>query len=96
MVKNIDACKIGRASRSKAISHSYSGATVNQLTEKFGNHQSEKEFSTVIIHVGTNDLVRDEPKKVAANLENLINKVKKNCCFRKLLFQVQSSGMMVS
>jgi lysophospholipase L1-like esterase len=76
MVKNIDACKIGRASRSKAISHSYSGATVNQLTEKFGNHQSEKEFSTVIIHVGTNDLVRDEPKKVAANLENLINKVK--------------------
>ena len=76
MVKNIDACKIGRASRSKAISHSYSGATVNQLTEKFGNHQSEQEFSTVIIHVGTNDLVRDEPKKVAANLENLINKVK--------------------
>ena len=76
MVRNIDACKIGRASRSKAISHSYSGATVNQLTEKFGNHQSEQEFSTVIIHVGTNDLVRDEPKKVAANLENLINKVK--------------------
>ena len=76
MVKNIDACKIGRASRSKAISHSYSGATVNQLTEKFGNHQSEQEFSTVVIHVGTNDLVRDEHKKVAANLENLINKVK--------------------
>ena len=68
MVKNIDACKIGRAARSKAISHSYSGATVNQLTEKFENHQSEQEFSTVIIHVGTNDLVRDEPKKVAANL----------------------------
>lgn len=76
MVKNIDASKIGRAARSKAISHSYSGATVNQLTNKFENHQSEQEFSTVIIHVGTNDLVCDEPKKVAANLENLINKVK--------------------
>jgi hypothetical protein len=45
MLKNIDACKIGRASRSKAISHSYSGATVNQLAEKFGNHQLEQEFS---------------------------------------------------
>ncbi len=52
------------------------GATVNQLTKKFENHQSEQEFSTVIIHVGTNDLVHDEPKNVAANLENLINKVK--------------------
>ena len=76
MVKNIGASKIGRAARSKAISHSYSGATVNQLTKKFENHQSEQEFSTVIIHVGTNDLVHDEHKKVAANLENLINKVK--------------------
>jgi lysophospholipase L1-like esterase len=76
MVKNIGASKIGRAARSKAISHSYSGATVNQLTKKFENHQSEQEFSTVIIHIGTNDLVHDEPKKVAANLGNLINKVK--------------------
>jgi hypothetical protein len=30
MVKHIDGNKIGRAARSKAISHSYSGATVNR------------------------------------------------------------------
>jgi hypothetical protein len=38
MVKNIDGGKIGRAARSKAISHSYSRTTVNQHTKKFENY----------------------------------------------------------
>jgi lysophospholipase L1-like esterase len=77
MVKHIDGNKIGRAARGKTISHSYSGATVNQLANKFDENHAEKEqYNTIILHVGTNDLVREEPKKVAADMENLINKAK--------------------
>lgn len=77
MVKHIDANKIGRAARNKAISHCYSGATVNQIVQKFKDHPSEEEeFSNIILHVGTNDLVREDPESVAANMETLIKKVK--------------------
>ena len=77
MVKHIDGSKIGRAARSKAISHSYSGTTVNQLARKFDECQSEElQYNTIILHVGTNDLVREEPEKVAADMDNLVNKVK--------------------
>ena len=76
-LKHIDGNKIGRAARGKAISHSYSGATVNRLAKKFDENHAEKEqYNTIILHVGTNDLVREEPKKVAADMENLINKAK--------------------
>ena len=77
MVKHIDGNKIGRAARSKAICHSYSGATVNQLARKFDECQSEDlQCNTIILHVGTNDLVREEPEKVAADMDSLVNKVK--------------------
>ena len=77
MVKHIDGNKIGRAARSKAICHSYSGATVNQLARKFDECQSEDlQYNTIILHVGTNDLVREEPEKVAAEMDSLVNKVK--------------------
>ena len=72
MVKNIDQRKIGTAGRSNAVCHSYSGATVEQITKKFetdGNHG----FHTVILDVG---LVRNEPEEVANSMDMLINKVK--------------------
>ncbi len=75
MVKNIDQRKIGRAARSNAVCHSYSRATVERITKKFetdGNHG----FHTVILHVGTNDLVRNEPEELANSMDMLINKVK--------------------
>ena len=77
MVKHINGNKIGRAARSKAICHSYSGATVNQLARKFDECQSEDlQYNTIILHVGTNDLVREEPEKVATNMDSVVNKVK--------------------
>ena len=57
--------------------HLYSGATVNQLARKFDECQSEDlQYNTIILHVGTNDLVREEPEKVAADMDSLVNKVK--------------------
>ena len=68
--------KIQRAARSmKTVSHSYGGATVGQLQEKFEENCQNDEYKTVIIHVGTNDLVHEEENHVAENIENLIKKV---------------------
>jgi hypothetical protein len=48
MVKHIDGNKIGRAARGKAISHSYSRATVNQFAKKFNkNHAEEQQYNTM-------------------------------------------------
>ena len=76
MVKHIDENKIARAARNKAISHSYSGATVNQISEKFDYQTEKSHYDTIILHVGTNDLVHEEPEKVAVDMDNLINKAK--------------------
>ena len=76
MVKHIDAKKIAKAARCKAVSHSYSGATIHQVTEKFNDEIEKQKYHTVILHVGTNDLTHDNPEKAASNMENLINKVK--------------------
>ena len=40
------------------------------------NNMAEREFSDVIIHVGTNDLVKENAKTVSTKLERLIHQVK--------------------
>ena len=77
MVKNIDNNKLSKAAKKRTVCHSYSGATVKQIATKFDQHSKEDQsFDKVIIHVGTNDLVRTQPDKVAQNMESLIVKVK--------------------
>ena len=77
MVKNIDNNKLSKAAKKRTVCHSYSGATVEQIATKFDQHSKEDQsFDKVIIHVGTNDLVRTQPDKVAQNMESLIVKVK--------------------
>lgn len=77
MVKNINSRKLERAARSKTICHSYSGATVGQIKEKVESYWNEDQhYEKVILHVGTNDLAREEPTEVAKNMETLIEKVK--------------------
>ena len=76
MIKHIEATKIQRAARSKTVCHSYSGATVGQLQEKFEDNCQNDEYKTVIIHVGTNDLVHEDENHVAEKMENLIEKVR--------------------
>ena len=76
MIKHIEATKIQRAARSKTVCHSYSGATVGQLQENFEENCQNDEYKTVIIHVGTNDLVHEEENHVAEKMENQIEKVR--------------------
>ena len=56
LVKHIDGNKIARTARNKAISHSCSGATVNQISAKFDDQREKSQYDTIILHVGTNDL----------------------------------------
>ena len=76
MVKHLDGNKIARAARNKATSHSYSGVTVNQISTKFDDQTDKLQCDTIILHFGTNDLVHEDPEKVAADIDNLINKAK--------------------
>ena len=76
MIKHIDSKKIERAAGSKSVSHSYSGARVNQINEKFKEHRNQEQYDCIILHVGTNDLVHQEAEQVAADMEKLLEEVK--------------------
>ena len=69
MVKNIDGKELKRAAKKATVCHSYSGARVGQIKEKI-------EFEEIILHVGTNDLIHEQPENVANEMEALINVVK--------------------
>ena len=61
MVRHINGNKIARAAQSKAVFRSYRTATVNQLARKFDENQGEEPpFDTIILHVGRNDLLREQ------------------------------------
>ena len=92
MVKHVDGNKIARTARNKAISYSYSGATVNQISAKFDDQTEKLQYDTIILHVGTNDLVHEKPEKDAADMDNLINKAKGHT---NKLYLVLSNAMMV-
>lgn len=77
MVKHIDNQKVERAARGKAVCHSYSGATVDQLKQKIQSDWcEEQDYDSVVVHVGTNDLVHKQPEEVAKEMERLIDDIK--------------------
>ena len=75
MVKNIDQQKIQRAAGDQSVVHSYSGAKVDQIITKIKNGIMKDQFETVILHVGTNDLVHKDPELVA-KMDRLITETK--------------------
>ena len=77
MIKNIDIAKIGRVSRGKGSSHTFSGATINNLDNKVKDNWSNESwgYDSIIIHAGRNDLVIEDPKIVARKRENLIKDI---------------------
>ena len=77
MVKHIDRQKIERAAGCQSVVHSYSGARVEQINSKIKEYWSEGEqYDTVVLHVGTNNLVSEDPEKVAAKMDELIENLK--------------------
>ena len=61
MIKHIDERKIERAFGGKATCHSYGVATVKELNNKFQERLCNYGYSTIVLHVGTNDLVKMMP-----------------------------------
>ena len=76
MVKNIDQQKIQRAAGDQSVVHWYSGAKVDQIMTKIKNGIMKDQFETVILHVGTNDLVHKDPELVATKMDRLITETK--------------------
>ena len=75
MVKNINSKKIERASGHKSVCHSYSRARVKLIEEKLKN-DGNRQYDSVILHAGTNDLAHADVNKVAKDMDDLINEVK--------------------
>ena len=75
-VKHIDEKKISRAERGKSTCHSYSGAKIKDIHQKFQQSSYNDEYVTIILHVGTNDLANDGADEFAERMENLIVDVK--------------------
>ena len=79
MVKHIDRQKIERAAGCQSVVHSYSGAKVEQINAKIKEYWSENDkYDAVILHVGTNNLVSEEPEEVVAEMDGLIKNLKGN------------------
>ncbi|XP_046858271.1 uncharacterized protein LOC124451700 isoform X1 [Xenia sp. Carnegie-2017] len=76
MLKHIDPKKISWAARGKYTCHSFSGAKVKDIQQKVLEIPQNK-YGTIIMHVGTNDLVYSSADEVATGLETLIVSSKK-------------------
>ena len=77
MVKNINEKKLGKAARRNTVCRSYSGAKAAMIKKKIQQCWSEdNHYEEIILHVGTNDLVNDQPENVTKEMEDLINMVK--------------------
>ena len=76
MVKNIDRKKIERAAGNTSICHSYSGAKIRDITEKLKEQAKNEQFNSIVIHVGTNNLVNNGAEETASSLESLIEEAK--------------------
>lgn len=79
MIKHIDRQKIERAAGCKSVVYSHSGAKVEPINHKIKEYFSEDDtYDAVVLHVGTNNLVSENPEEVARNMDELINSLKGN------------------
>ena len=92
-IKNINSKKIERASRHKSVCHSYSRARVKQIEEKLKN-DGNRQYDSVILHAGTNDLAHADVNKVAKDMDDLLNEVKTHTK-KVAVSNVIKKGMMV-
>ena len=76
MIKHIDQQKIQRASGDQSVVHSYSGAKVDEIKNKIKHSMEKDQFETIILHVGTNDLVHEDSEMVATKMDALIKEAK--------------------
>jgi hypothetical protein len=79
----------------KAVHHSYSGATVEQIHQKIWEYCNEDHnYQRAVIHVGTYDLAREKPDQVAKKIEELIaNEVAASSVIRRYDNKVRASNI---
>ena len=79
IVKNIDSTKISNAAGVEAACKSYSGAKITEIKEKLQQDYREgsKKIHSIILYVGTNNLVAEDVSDAAKDMEGLFVEAKK-------------------
>lgn len=78
MIKNIDASKLTNATGSEAVCKTYRGAKIEEVRQEFKNdcNRRNKKAHSIILHVGTNNLVDEKASEAAEKMEKLILEAK--------------------
>ena len=76
MIKGIRSDKIGRSTGTNVVVKSFPGSTVNYMKD-YIEPSLRKKPDKIILHVGTNDIGRNDPKSIAGNILQFHKQIKK-------------------
>ena len=76
MIKGIRSDKIGRSTGTSVVVKSFPGSTVNHMKD-YIEPSLRKKPDKIILHVGTNDIGRNDPKSIAGNILQFHKQIKK-------------------
>ena len=77
IVKHINQPKIQRAARAQSTVLTNSGAKVEDVHTKMNETLQNENYDSIIIHVGTNNLVNEDAESAASKMKELIIDAKK-------------------
>ena len=72
MTKNINNDKLSFAAKAKTVCKTYRGGKIKDIHTNLQKDCGERRLRSIILHVGTNNLVSDDAKEAAKQMEDLI------------------------
>ncbi|CAB4036946.1 Hypothetical predicted protein, partial [Paramuricea clavata] len=76
MTKNINNDKLSYAAKAKTVCKTYRGGKIKDIHTNLRKDCGERRLRSIILHVGTNNLVPDDAKEAAKQMEDLIVEAK--------------------
>ena len=76
MTKNINNDKLSYAAKAKTVCKTYRGGKIKDIHTNLRKDCGERRLRSIILHVGTNNLVSDDAKEAAKQMEDLIVEAK--------------------
>ena len=76
MTKHINNGKLSYAAKGKTVSKTYRGAKVKEVQQNLQENSGENKLQSIILHVGTKNLVSDDAKMVAEQMEEVVVEAK--------------------
>jgi hypothetical protein len=82
LTKNINNNKLSYAAKAKTVCKTYRGGKIKDVHTNLRQDCGERRLRSIILHVGTNNLVSDDAKEAAKQMEDLIILLKLNLKLR--------------